>query len=253
MGYIIQAACGCNIGNIRKNNEDNFYFLGKYLPANNNGLEHPILFEGALKRRQWFAVFDGIGGENFGEEAAFTAAKQMQESKKRLSDFFVSEREQLVQLTQKMNDAVVDLSKELRTNKLGTTVAALYLCPHDIYVCNVGDSRAYRLRKREFLQLSVDHTENRPCKDGHKPSLNQYLGLEPDEVEIEPHITKEKLMHQDRYLLCSDGLTDMLTNHEILNIMIENGNAEACVGRLIQEALEHGGRDNITVIVCDIL
>ena len=83
--------------------------------------------------------------------------------------------------------------------------------------------------------------------------MNQYLGLEPDEVEIEPHITKEKLMPEDRYLLCSDGLTDMLTNHKILNIMIENRNAEVCVGRLIQEALEHGGRDNITVIVCDIL
>lgn len=253
MGYIIQAACGCNIGNIRKNNEDNFYFLGKYLPANNNGLERLISFEGTLKRRQWFAVFDGIGGENFGEEAAFTAAKQMQESNKRLSNFFFFEREGLERLTQKMNDAVVGLSKKLRTNKLGTTVAALCLSSRNAYVCNVGDSRVYRLRKGEFLQLSVDHTENRPCKDGRKSSLNQYLGLEPDEVEIEPHITKEKLMRKDRYLLCSDGLTDMLTNHKILNIMIENGNAEACVGRLIQEALEHGGRDNITVIVCDIL
>jgi protein phosphatase len=70
---------------------------------------------------------------------------------------------------------------------------------------------------------------------------------------IEPHIAKGILQSGDMYLLCSDGLTDMLTNFEISDIMLKSENTEACVCELIDRALEHGGRDNITVIVCKII
>lgn len=253
MGYIIQAACTCNSGKIRRNNEDNFYFSGKCLAEKNQGLRHAVYFEAPIKPPLCFAVFDGIGGENFGEAASFSAARQMKESEKKLSDFFQNEKEYLEQLIQQMNDSVVKLSKELCTNRIGTTVAILYFGMHHAYVCNLGDSRVYRLRDGEFLQLSHDHVSSRPVRKGEKAALTQYLGIDPEEMEIEPYIAKGELLAGDRYLLCSDGLTDMLTNFEISDIMLESKDAESCANSLLQAALTHGGYDNITAIVCNIV
>ena len=72
-------------------------------------------------------------------------------------------------------------------------------------------------------------------------------------MRIEPYITKVRLQKCDRYLLCSDGLTDMLTDVEIAEILRRNESVEESVQELIREALEHGGRDNITVVSYKIL
>ena len=253
MRYTIHAACGCHPGKVRKNNEDNFYFAGKCLPAENSGLKHPVYYERPLNEPQCFSVFDGIGGENFGETAAFSAAKQMQDTERLLADFFISEKRYLEELVQKMNTAVVNASNALHTCQMGTTLVALYFNTRHVYVCNLGDSRAYRLRSGEFLQLSHDHVSSRPVKKGEKAALTQYLGIDPEEMEIEPYIAKGELLAGDQYLLCSDGLTDMLTNFEISDIMLKSEDAESCVNSLLQAALAHGGRDNITVIVCSIV
>jgi protein phosphatase len=117
----------------------------------------------------------------------------------------------------------------------------------------VGDSRAYRLRDGEFLQLSVDHVEKRPGREHRKAPLTQYLGFGSDEILLEPHIAKGMIKRDDLYLLCSDGLTDMLSNFEISDIMINNPEPETCVKKLIDAALEHGGRDNVTAIVCRLV
>ena len=85
-----------------------------------------------------------------------------------------------------------------------------------------------------------------------KAPLIQYLGMDPEEILIEPFIAKGDLKKGDQYLLCSDGLTDMLTNFEIADIMLNSPDAATCAENLIRAALEHGGRDNITVIVCRI-
>lgn len=121
-----------------------------------------------------------------------------------------------------------------------------------MYSCNLGDSRAYRLRNGEFLQISHDHVETRSLAVGRKAPLTQHLGINPEDMLIEPYIAKDKVFPGDQYLLCSDGLTDMLTNFEISDIMLSSEDAESCVTHLINAALEHGGRDNITVIICRI-
>ena len=69
---------------------------------------------------------------------------------------------------------------------------------------------------------------------------------------IEPHIVKAELRKGDQYLLCSDGLTDMVENVEISDILLRSETTEECVSSLVQAAMEHGGRDNITVILCRI-
>ena len=252
MQFTIEAACGCHIGNIRKTNEDNFYFDGKCLAADHSGLKNPVSFEQPLKNGLCLAVFDGMGGENFGELASFAAARQLQQTQRTMADFFVSERNYLLQLTEQLNDAVVQQKATLCTDRMGTTMAALYFTSRYGYVCNVGDSRAYRLRDGEFLQISLDHTEKRPGRENRKAPLTQYLGIHPEDMQLEPHIAKGALETGDIYLLCSDGLTDMLTNFEIADILLQDTDAEACVQTLIQSALARGGRDNVTVIVCKV-
>jgi len=249
----MEAACGCNIGKIRKNNEDNFYFAGRCLESENSGLRNPVCYDEPLKHGFCVAVFDGMGGENFGEIASYTAARQMQQTERTFADFFVLEKKYLQRLTMQLNTAVVNAAKELCTERMGTTLVALYYTSRHVYVCNVGDSRAYRLRDGEFLQISQDHVEARPRGKSKKAPLTQHLGIDPEDMLIEPYIAKGDLKRGDQYLLCSDGLTDMLTNFEISDIMLNSEDAESCVQALIQAALEHGGRDNITAIVCRLL
>ena len=253
MRFTIQAACGCHTGKIRKNNEDNFYFDGKCLEMENNGLRNPACIEDTLRSGLCLAVFDGMGGENFGEMASYAAARQLQQTERSLSDYLIPGKKYLERVTAQLNDAVVAVQKEMLTERMGSTMVSLYFSGRFVYVCNVGDSRAYRLRSGEFMQLSVDHVERRPGRENKKAPLTQHLGFGSDEIQLEPHIAKGEMKKGDMYLLCSDGLTDMLTNFEICDIMLESEDAEACVQELINAALEHGGRDNITAIVCRLI
>lgn len=252
MRFTVEAACGCHTGNLRKQNEDNFFFDGKCLEQEHSGLEEPAYVERATKSGMIVAVFDGMGGERFGAQASFAAARQMQQTERMLSDFFIPERSYLERLTEQMNQAVLCAQMEKCTQQMGTTMAGLYFSGRYVYVCNVGDSRAYRLRDGELLQLSVDHVAKRPGSAGQKAPLTRYLGIDPEEVQLEPYIAKDDLRNRDMYLLCSDGLTDMLTNMEIAGIMLHSSDAESCVRRLQAAALEHGGQDNITMIVCKV-
>lgn len=252
MKFVIEAACGCNTGKIRRNNQDNFYFNGKCLEVENDGLRHPALMNRLLDEKLLLAIFDGMGGENFGEEASFAAARTLLETERELSDYFISEKKYLKRIAAKLNDAVVSRAGELLTNRMGSTMVSLYFTPRTIYVCNLGDSRAYRLRCGEFMQISRDHIDSEPRRPGGKPPLTQHLGIDPEDMIIEPYISKGELKADDQYLICSDGLTDMLTNFEISEIMIEAEDVESCVSELISSALEHGGKDNVTAIVCKI-
>lgn len=252
MGFVMEAACCCHKGKIRKNNEDNFYFDGKCLEAENEGLKNPAYVETPVTRGLCYAVFDGMGGENFGEIASFAAARQMQQIERKFGDYLIPEKKYLTRLSQSLNEAVVQAKKEQYTDRMGTTMVALYFSGRSVYVCNLGDSRAYRLRSGEFLQLSEDHVEHRPGREHRKAPLTQHLGIDPEEMLIEPYIAKGELKKGDMYLLCSDGLTDMLTNFEISCLMHDAAGVDECASGLIQAALEKGGRDNITVIVCRI-
>lgn len=252
MSYTLSAACICHTGKIRRNNEDNFYFYGRCLEADNDGLKTPVSTEEPLRYGTCVAVFDGMGGENFGEDASFAAAHTMQQTERSLADYLIQPRNYLNRLALRINDAVVAAQKEKGTDRMGSTMVALYFTAKYAYVCNLGDSRAYRLRSGEFLQISHDHVDPRPMKPGHKAPLTQHLGIDPEDMLIEPYIAKGELKKSDQYLICSDGLTDMLTNFEIADIMLREKDTESCVRSLVNAALEHGGRDNVTAILCRI-
>ena len=252
MPTILSAACGCNMGKIRKNNEDNFYFDGRCLEEINCGLKHPITMDRSLEKELCVAIFDGMGGERFGETASFAAADCLRRFTGRLSEYVIPEKKFLTDMCQQLNAAVLDMKHELCTEHMGTTMVTLYFSHGYVYVCNLGDSRAYRLRDGVFQQLSEDHVFRDERQGKRKPPLTQHLGIEPDEYLLEPYIAKGELQVGDQYLLCSDGLTDMLTNLEITDILRSADTEEESVQKLLEAALNAGGRDNITAIVCRI-
>ncbi len=249
MGFTMEAACGCHRGRVRRKNEDNLFFDGKYLEAENQGLPNPICIEERVRNGMIHCVFDGMGGENFGEEAAFAAARGLQQMNRRYTEFLIPERKLLNGVVMQLNASVVEAAKEQCTDNMGTTLAMLYYTSLYVYSCNVGDSRTYRLRGDVFQQLSRDHTVSFPGMGNQKAPLSQYLGIDPEEMLLEPYIAKGRMKKGDIYLICSDGLTDMLNNFEIAEILRSAMDMETCVRNLIDTALEKGGRDNITVIV----
>ncbi len=241
--YQIEAACCCNMGRRRSNNEDNFCFDNRVLPKDNTGLKHAVTVERKLEREQYYGVFDGMGGESYGEEASFLAASVAQDSTKVLADFLYPPKKYLTNLVQKMNKAVCEKSEELHSGRMGSTAVMLYFGSGYVYVCNVGDSRAFRLRSGGFQQISEDHT------DAKFLEAQGIKGRKPEEMVLEPYVAKGELEDGDQYLLCSDGLTDMVDNVEICAIMKEAPDARSCAEALVEKALENGGRDNVTVIV----
>lgn len=242
--HIIEAACCSNIGKIRKNNEDNFCFDNNIDTLKDGSV---LKYKGTVQTGLYFALFDGMGGENFGEFASETAASKMLDLDIRLPRINT-----IKAVVEELNKAVVLKQQEMLTDKMGTTMASFHFFQNTVFVCNVGDSRVYRFRNGSIQQLSSDHTETQIENKNKKGALIQYLGMDPSEVRLEPHILKREFESGDIYLLCSDGLTDMLTDFEINNIIKANNNSEIIVEKLISAAIESGGRDNITVIVCKI-
>jgi len=251
----LEAACGCHRGRVRENNEDNFYFDGMYMPVNNDGLSEVFHFFHELKNETTLAVFDGMGGGDYGEIASFLAAEHMKEvleidgKPKNTAEF-------LRIVCRGMNQKVYDKQMELDNYRIGSTVAGIYFMKHDVHVFNLGDSRIYQLRKNKLEQVSKNHTNEQYLREhgiiGRKPRLLQHLGMNPEEIQLEPYIVKIRFQKGDRYLLCSDGLTDMVSDDKIAQILLENRSIKEQTEILMQMALERGGKDNITVILCQI-
>jgi len=249
MKFDIEYAVFCHKGKIRTVNQDNFWCKGIFLDSENAGLPVPLTGITDTAQSPIFAVFDGMGGEEKGEIAAYTAARcfdsfSRKKTKKNVSQF-------LVNSCLGMNKAICDYAEEKNIQRMGTTTAILQFGRREIYICNVGDSRIYQYSKKKLTQISCDH--NMETIVGRKPSLTQNLGIPQSEFIIEPYISKGVYVHEDIYLICSDGLTDMLMEEEIVGIMNDYGeNTQQCGESLLQKALENGGHDNITLILCRI-
>ena len=249
---IIEAACGCNVGKIRQNNEDNFYFSGRIMPQVNMGLRMVYAQKMNIDDMPLFAVFDGMGGEASGEVASFVSAETMVKGAEQMKKYLLSPKPFLEQLCADMNRAVCEESSKLKFGRMGSTVASILFWGDMAYACNIGDSRIYRLRDNELLQISVDHVESLPPNSKHKAGLMQFLGMPEDEIRLEPSISKGELKKDDKFLICSDGITDMLSNIEICAIMKERQSVKRIAEALIEQALKNGGKDNITAIVCKV-
>lgn len=251
MQFCLEAACGCNTGRIRKKNEDNYYFDSQILPLDNNGLTIPM-YKRFEQDVVCFAVFDGMGGHADGHVASYLSANVFKHDCEKMEQGGMLSETFFTRAIVHMNESVCVEAQKLKNN-MGSTAVIIGFCDDMLYICNVGDSRAYRYRKNRLLQITMDHVEDIPpfmrSSKRNKPRLSQCIGISPEELTIEPYVAQGMIKADDIFLLSSDGLTDMVTEEEIGKILSSGRDAGVCVQMLIDKALEHGGRDNVTVIV----
>jgi len=248
MSYCIEYTVLCHTGLVRGKNQDNFWCIGKFLGSENDGLANPISGAIDTKSIPAFAVFDGMGGEQQGEVAAYIATNSFdlayrEHPKSDVKQFLLS-------ACSGMNKAICTNTKEQHIRSSGSTAAILMFGKTDIYICNIGDSRIYQFSGDTLTQISHDHSET-SVTDG-KPPLTQNLGIPETEFVIEPYMAKGSYENGDKYLICSDGLTDMVPEDDVRKAIAVGNSLAGSAEMLMQKALDSGGHDNITLILCEI-
>ena len=255
MGFTLHASCGSFIGNGRNNNEDNFYFSKKHLPVPNKGLKKPLSFKGTTDDPLAFAVFDGMGGECMAEEASCLASEIFSEEFKKLDEVAVSGKGFMYEVCEKANVAVNELRIKNQLTSVGTTMAAIYFLQDEVVACNIGDSKIFMIRDKKMIQISEDHTDEKIMSAmgiKKKPVLLQYIGVPCTEMAIEPYISKGDIQSDDVYIICSDGVTDVLDTNEMYEIICKYS-ADETVVQLLAEINKKDGADNSTVIVIKVV
>ncbi len=145
---------------------------------------------------------------------------------------------------------------------MGTTLVTAVFYDNTMTVAHIGDSRLYRLRGEEFSQVTRDHsllqeqidsgmiTKEQARVSQNKNLVTRALGVDP---EVQPEIHDYPVQPGDCYLLCSDGLNDMVDDEEIsMTLAALGSNLELCAGQLVQMANDNGGRDNVSVILVKV-
>lgn len=243
-----------DIGLKRKRNEDTYAVYHSAVSAPD---KYP---QSAL-----FAVADGMGGHSCGDLASQTACRE-------LAGIFdcvpksVSPEAYAKYLNQLFRSIDLKIRQcadsEPTCADMGTTLSALWIVEGFGITAHVGDSRIYRLRDAELKQLTTDHTfvqemieegELSPVAAETHPFRNvltRVVGTQEvlEKVESMPLDLKAK----DRFLLCSDGLHNMVTFDGIAKILKSRGGPKQAAQRLLKAALKNGGKDNITVVVVDL-
>jgi protein phosphatase len=218
---------------------------------------------------------DGMGGYNAGEVASELAIKSVTDMVR--AGVGREHRSDVDDSSGLMRQSIVLRNSIIRANKIiwqtaqsqpqcrgmGTTIAACLFHDNRVSVAHVGDSRVYRFRKNRFEQLTLDHSLMQELVDrgffSHEEAqrstnrnyVTRALGVEPT-VEVE--IQEETVKPEDIYLLCSDGLSDMVEDEDIhLTISTFSANLQTGGEQLIELANENGGRDNISVCMAQVV
>ncbi|MCH5212853.1 MAG: serine/threonine-protein phosphatase [Oscillospiraceae bacterium] len=245
-----------DVGKARKNNEDNFYVSGIYKKDTEQLHEEAF---GLIENSQLlFSVCDGMGGASFGEIASLAAVSNLGEFDN--IDFM----NHMGDYINKTNEDICAFRSEHNNVGMGTTFTSLLITNDTVTASNIGDSRIYKYSDGMLKMLSHDHTEAQLMIDAGimKPEeaknsrashvLSQSLGLSPEELLVSPYITSEVPHPGDIYLLCSDGLTDMLDDYKIADILSRGGDIKELNSALVIAALNAGGRDNVTSVLIRI-
>lgn len=241
MAHTIEYFYTSSIGNCRKTNQDNFFCNGNMLDCKNEGTNGVCSGKVTADKNPVFSVFDGMGGEECGEMAAYLAAKEMENH-----TFSEDMKKDFRNFCDNANQSICLKTKELEISSMGTTAAIIRFTKEKLGICNIGDSKIFLLSDGELSQLSLDHVS--VAVFGKKPPLTQNLGIPEDEIKIDPYIATGEYVKGDVYLICSDGLTDMVALNEIKQI-IEDNKSKKAAELLLNRAIENGGRDNVTFIL----
>jgi protein phosphatase len=235
-----------DVGRLREHNEDNIAWdadLGLALLA------------------------DGMGGHNAGEVASALAVDTILGVLRTA----LPATENLVERSALLRDAVEDANRAIFTQSqeqpqcagMGTTLVGALFSNDNVILAHVGDSRIYRLRDTELAQITTDHslleelvqsgylTKEEAELSVNKNLITRALGIEAD---VDADIDEHGVMADDIYLLCSDGLSDLVSDHDIAAILNDrNRDLETAAASLVFAANAKGGTDNISVILVHVL
>ena len=202
-----------------------------------------------------FAVADGMGGARAGEVASRIAAEAFDDER----DPAATPEQQLAGVARLANRRIYELSQRDESHRgMGTTLTAALFDGDCVSVGHVGDSRAYRMRDGQLQQLTDDHSlvaelersgQLTPEAAEHHPQrsiITRALGPEPN-VEVDTH--SHPARPGDVYLLCSDGLTGMVSDDDLGAIVRGSGSLDEAAESLVRAANQSGGKDNITVVL----
>lgn len=239
--YVIRYAGCCLTGLVRAGNEDNYCCAGTYPPMVHGDIP---LFEGTVSpgRKAAFAVFDGMGGEQYGEAASFLAAKEF-------ADTSGSEPDEAA-LCRQMNRRILEFADRNHAGGCGTTAVTLSFGEEAVHGFNLGDSRCYRYSGRTLTALSTDHAVASPVT--RRSRLTQCLGIPEEEFLLEPKLYRADYLPGDLYLLCSDGLTGPVSPVKIESVLSGSGSLRDKLNALRSLAFQRGAEDNITMILFEI-
>ncbi len=211
--------------------------------------------DSAFVRAPVFVVADGMGGAQAGEVASRIAIEAFERG---LPEAGTPES-RLADRVREANRQIYEHSLEARDRAgMGTTLTAAYLDDARLALAHVGDSRAYLFRKGSLTRLTQDHslveelvkqgklTEEEAAEHPQRSIITRALGPEP---EVEVDTSTVDVEPGDLLLLCSDGLTTMVTEERVAEILAEDGPVDQIAQTLIDEANRAGGRDNITVVL----
>jgi PPM family protein phosphatase len=203
----------------------------------------------------FFAVADGMGGAKAGEVASAMAAETFEGE----SDSGEPAEAQLTRILREANRRIYELAVSDDSHRgMGTTVTAAKVTGNQVSLGHVGDSRAYRLRDGELEQLTRDHSlvaelersgQITPEAAEHHPQrsiITRALGPEPD-VQVDTYTLAGR--DGDLFLICSDGLTSMISDDELASILRSSDTLEEVADSLVRAANQSGGKDNITVVL----
>ena len=256
-------------GKVRRSNEDQFLIaeLTKSMRVRQTSLTEPKMQVGE-ERAHLFVVADGMGGHRAGEQASGLAVVAIEQFTLNTFKWFLgSTGSDTQKVLAQFQSAIVQADARIleeaaahpELNGMGTTVTMAFNLGAQLYVVHVGDSRAYLYRNGQLDQITQDHTVTaemvrsgalRPDEAaGHRlrHAITNVVGGHELGVTAEAHALD--VQPGDRLLLCSDGLTEMVSNDAIAAALHAEPSSERAATMLISQAIEAGGRDNVTVLI----
>jgi serine/threonine protein phosphatase PrpC len=229
--------------------------IAEHVGRTDVGRQRNVNEDSLVRDPPFFAVADGMGGAKAGEVASAMAAGAFEGEQ----DSGEAPEAQLSRILREANRRIYDLAVADDSHRgMGTTVTAAKVTGDEVSLGHVGDSRAYRLRDGELEQLTRDHSlvaelersgQITPEAAEHHPQrsiITRALGPEPD-VEVDTYTIAGRA--GDVYLICSDGLTSMISDDELAAILRSAASLEDAADSLVRAANQSGGKDNITVVL----
>jgi protein phosphatase len=264
----VEFAAATHTGKVRRRNEDHFAVIRRSRNCEmlcSNLPDKDVAF--VEDHAYGIIVADGIGGAEFGDFASQLAIETVLQAAGLATSWLMRLKDLESQEVRKRIAAYVDRIQEAfrsiyrsspETKSMGTTLTAAYLMPPHAITVNIGDSRAYLFRSGQLVQVTRDQTLAQTLVDAgaKQEEVRRYgnilmnsLGASSDQVEFD--LIHVQLQPGDRLLVCTDGLSDLVDAESISATLSTSDVGTAC-GKLVDLALEAGGRDNITVVVCGI-